>query len=82
MLGELREKARARLDPVHWDYFEGGAGDETAVAENVRAFARLALLPRVLRGAGPPDLAVELPGARAATPVLVAPTAFHRLAHP
>ncbi|NUP38736.1 MAG: alpha-hydroxy-acid oxidizing protein, partial [Streptomyces sp.] len=61
MLGELREKARARLDPVHWDYFEGGAGDETAVAENVRAFARLALLPRVLRGAGPPDLAVELP---------------------
>lgn len=82
LLGELREKARARLDPVHWDYFEGGAGAETALAENLRAFARLALLPRVLRGAGPPDLAVRLPGAPAAGPVFVAPTAFHTLAHP
>lgn len=81
-LGELRARARARMDPVHWDYVEGGADDEAAAAENVRAFARLALLPRVLRGAGPPDLAVRLPGARSATPVLVAPTAFHRLAHP
>ncbi|WP_443060920.1 alpha-hydroxy acid oxidase [Streptomyces sp. NBC_00448] len=82
VLDELRDQARARLDPVHWDFYEGGAGRETAVAENVRAFGRLALLPRILRGAGPPDTAVELPGARAAAPVLVAPTAFHRLAHP
>lgn len=81
-LGELRERARARLDPVHWDYFEGGADQERALAENVRAFARLALLPRVLRGAGPPELPVELPGAPSTAPVLVAPTAFHRLAHP
>ncbi|SEG76943.1 4-hydroxymandelate oxidase [Actinacidiphila yanglinensis] len=81
VLGELRGKARARLEPAHWDFFEGGAGRETALAENVRAFGRLALLPRVLRGAGEPDTAVELPGARASTPVLIAPTAFHRLAH-
>jgi 4-hydroxymandelate oxidase len=82
VLAELREKARARLDPVHWDFYEGGAGDEVAVSENVQAFRRLALLPRVLRGAGPADTSVTLPGARAATPVVVAPTAFHRLAHP
>lgn len=82
LLAELREKARARLDPVHWDFYEGGAGDETAVAENVAAFRRLALLPRVLCGAGPADTCVTLPGARALTPVVVAPTAFHTLAHP
>jgi 4-hydroxymandelate oxidase len=82
VLAELREKARARLDPVHWDFYEGGAGEETAVAENLRAFRRLALLPRVLRGAGPADTSVALPGVRASTPVVVAPTAFHRLAHP
>ncbi|WP_335976506.1 alpha-hydroxy acid oxidase [Streptomyces sp. CA2R106] len=81
-LEELHRKALVQLDPVHRDFFEGGAGREQALTENVRAFGRLALLPRVLRGAGPPDTAVELPGARAATPVLVAPTAFHRLAHP
>lgn len=82
VLAELREKARARLDPVHWDFYEGGAGQEVAVAENVRAFRQLALLPRVLRGAGPADTSVTLPGAHAATPVVIAPTAFHRLAHP
>ncbi|WUH88924.1 alpha-hydroxy-acid oxidizing protein [Streptomyces sp. NBC_00433] len=82
VLAELREKAAARLDPVHWDFYEGGAGEEIAAAENVRAFRRLALLPRVLRGAGQADTSVSLPGARARTPVVVAPTAFHGLAHP
>ncbi|WP_329128737.1 alpha-hydroxy-acid oxidizing protein [Streptomyces sp. NBC_01476] len=82
VLSELREKARTRLDPVHWDFFEGGAGTETALAENERAFRRLALLPRVLRGAGPADTAVTLLGDRAELPVVVSPTAFHRLAHP
>ncbi|WP_433893804.1 alpha-hydroxy acid oxidase [Streptomyces sp. CA-111067] len=77
-----RERARARLDPVHWDFYEGGAGRETALAENERAFARLALLPRVLTGAGAADPAVTLLGTRASMPVLVSPTAFHRLAHP
>jgi 4-hydroxymandelate oxidase len=82
VLAALREKARARLDPVHWDFYEGGAGTETAMAENERAFARLALLPRVLTGGGPVDTAVPLLGDRASMPVVVAPTAFHRLAHP
>ncbi|MFJ2637168.1 alpha-hydroxy acid oxidase [Streptomyces sp. NPDC087422] len=82
VLSALRDRARARLDPVHWDFYEGGAGTETALAENERAFARLALLPRVLTGTGHPDTGVSLPGGRASMPVVVSPTAFHRLAHP
>ncbi|MDI5982700.1 alpha-hydroxy-acid oxidizing protein, partial [Amycolatopsis magusensis] len=81
-LAELHDRARELLDPVHYDYFAGGAGEETALAENERAFQRLALLPRVLRGQPRPATPVQLPGARASTPILVAPTAFHRLAHP
>jgi 4-hydroxymandelate oxidase len=81
-LAALRDKARVRLDPVHRDFYEGGADGETALAENERAFARLALLPRVLRGAGPASTAVDLLGTTASMPVVVAPTAFHRLAHP
>ncbi|MFC6882381.1 MULTISPECIES: alpha-hydroxy acid oxidase [Actinomadura] len=79
---EFERLARARLDPAHYDYFAGGAGDEVTLRANEAAFGRLALLPRVLRGAAGPDLGVTLLGRRAATPVLVAPTAFHRLAHP
>ncbi|MDA5146981.1 alpha-hydroxy-acid oxidizing protein, partial [Streptomyces sp. AD681] len=50
-LGELHDAARAALDPVHYDYVAGGAGEERALAANGRAFDRYALLPRVLRGA-------------------------------
>lgn len=81
-LDVLREAAAARLDPVYRDFYEGGAGRETALADNEAAFRRLALLPRVLRGSGPATTAVDLPGAPGALPVVVAPTAFHRLAHP
>ncbi|GAB3440369.1 alpha-hydroxy acid oxidase [Actinophytocola sediminis] len=82
MLDELHATARAVLDPVHYDYFAGGAGEEVVLAQNEAAFGRFALLHRVLRGGEHRDLAVDLPGGRLRMPVLVAPTAFHRLAHP
>ncbi|MBW4718749.1 alpha-hydroxy acid oxidase [Saccharothrix obliqua] len=81
-LAELHAEARAALDPVHYDYFAGGVGEEVVLGANEAAFGRLALLPRVLRGSTTRDTAVDLPGGRLAAPVLVAPTAFHRLAHP
>ncbi|WP_158845568.1 alpha-hydroxy acid oxidase [Saccharothrix deserti] len=82
VLAALHDRAREVLDPAFYDYVAGGAGRERVVAENERAFDRLALLPRVLRGSSVRDTAVDLPGARATAPVVVAPTAFHRLAHP
>ncbi|MFG1997734.1 alpha-hydroxy acid oxidase [Spirillospora sp. NPDC048911] len=81
-LREFEALARERLDPAHYDYFAGGAGDEVTLRANEAAFGRLALLPRVLRGAGKLRSDVTVLGHRAATPVLVAPTAFHRLADP
>jgi 4-hydroxymandelate oxidase len=81
-LAEVAEAARRRLDPVHWDFFAGGAGDERTVRANEEAFARRAIVPRVLRGVGTRDLRTELFGAELSMPVLMAPTAFHRLAHP
>ena len=82
LLADLHAKARAVLDPVHYDYYAGGAGEEVVLAENEAAFRRFALLPRVLRGSEYRDLGVSLPGGTLRMPVLVAPTAFHRLAHP
>ncbi|MEV6717498.1 alpha-hydroxy acid oxidase [Lentzea sp. NPDC051208] len=72
VLAELHDKARAVLDPVHYDFFAGGVGDEIVLADNEAAFRRLALLPRVLRGN---EISRDFP-------VLISPTAFHRLAHP
>ncbi|MEV7801558.1 alpha-hydroxy acid oxidase [Microbispora sp. NPDC088329] len=79
---EFEAAARDRLDPAHYDYFAGGAGEEITVRANEAAFARLGLLPRVLRGTGSPRIGVTLLGRPVSMPVLVAPTAFHRLADP
>lgn len=79
---EFEERARERLDPAVYDYFAGGAGDELTVRENEAAFARLQLLPRVLRGSGKRQLEVTLLNSPASMPVLLSPTAFHKLVHP
>jgi 4-hydroxymandelate oxidase len=81
-LADLRAAARRRLDPAHDDFFAGGAGDERTVRDNEAAFDAYRILPRVLRGVGDRDLRTELFGETVSMPVLVAPTAFHRLAHP
>ncbi|MGW2715696.1 alpha-hydroxy acid oxidase, partial [Streptomyces sp. NPDC001356] len=76
------ESARDRLSPEHYDYFAGGAGEETALRDNEDAFGRLALLPRVLRGGAERDTRVSVLGREWPAPLFVSPTAFHRLAHP
>jgi 4-hydroxymandelate oxidase len=81
-LPELERKARERLDPAVYDFFAGGADEEHTLRANEAAFAQIGLVPRVLTGAGRPRLEVSLLGSRASMPVLIAPTAFHRLAHP
>src|SRR5215217_5696601 len=81
-LRELEAQAHERLDPAVYDFFAGGAEDELTLRANEAAFARIGLVPRVLRGGGRPRLEVELLGSRASMPVVIAPTAFHRLAHP
>jgi 4-hydroxymandelate oxidase len=52
------------------------------VAANEAAFRGRTLIPRVLRGCPPPRLETSVLGQTAAMPVLIAPTAFHRLACP
>ncbi len=79
---DVEAEARERLDPVHYDYFVSGAQDEVTVRANEAGFSRLTLVPRVLRGAGEPTLGVSLLGCHTSAPILLAPTAFHRLAHP
>ncbi|HTE71053.1 MAG TPA: alpha-hydroxy acid oxidase, partial [Actinomycetes bacterium] len=81
-LHEIEDEARHRLDPAVYDFFAGGAGDEVTVRANQAGFAQIGLVPRVLCGTSTRELAVTLLGRRTAQPVIVAPTAFHRLAHP
>lgn len=74
--------ARERLPPDVYGYYAGAAGDEWTLRENRAAFERWVIRPRMLTAAFPPDTGVQLLGARIEAPILVAPWAYQRLAHP
>src|SRR4051812_15370355 len=78
----LEPAARAVLSEAAYNYYAGGAEDEVTLRANRAAFGRYYLRPRVLVDVGQVDLSTELLGERLALPVLLAPTAFQRLAHP
>lgn len=79
---ELEEQARAKIPAPTFHYIAGGAEDEVSLRRNREAFARWALRPRVLVDVSVRDTTVDVLGERIAMPILVAPTAFHRLVHP
>ncbi len=72
--------ARSKLPKDVFDYYDGGALDEVALRENVASWERLKLYYRVLAGVGPRDMSTTVLGQRVSMPILVAPTAFHKLA--
>jgi 4-hydroxymandelate oxidase len=74
--------ARALLPRDAYDFFAGGAGDERTLADNLRAFDRWVIRPRFLRGSGAPDTSTSVLGTPVSFPVLVAPWAYQRMAHP
>ena len=80
-LFDIERVAMERLDPVARDYYASGADDEITLRENRAAFERIQLHYRVLVDVAARDLSIGLLGERIDMPVLVAPTAFHRLAH-
>lgn len=74
--------AQARLSAAAWSYFAGGAGDEWTLRENLAAFARLPLRTRALCDLAGANTRVTLLGTDLAAPILLAPVAYQRLAHP
>jgi isopentenyl diphosphate isomerase/L-lactate dehydrogenase-like FMN-dependent dehydrogenase len=79
---DFRERARELLPKSVYDYYAGGAGDEWTLRENRSAFERFALIPRVLVDVSTVDLSTSALGQEVSLPVLGAPTALHRMAHP
>ncbi|MFM7061844.1 MAG: alpha-hydroxy acid oxidase [Actinomycetes bacterium] len=81
-LADYRTVFESVLPPATLGYYAGGGADEVTLRENVDAWQRLTLWPRVLRGIETVDTSCELLGRRLPHPFLVAPTAFHGLADP
>ena len=80
-VADYERLASELLGPGPHGYFAGGAGDERTLRDNVEAFARWRLVPRVLVDVGEVTTQTTIMGASASMPVLVAPVAFQRLAN-
>ncbi len=74
--------AQSKLPESIAAFFSRGAGHEITLKENVSAFDRIKLLPRVLRNVEKRSLATTVFNQPIDFPLLIAPMAFQRLAHP
>ncbi|MCC6238592.1 MAG: alpha-hydroxy-acid oxidizing protein [Dehalococcoidia bacterium] len=81
-LFEYEQRATDQLAAFAYDYYASGAHDEITVAENRQAFERIRLRPHVMRDVSARDLSTRVLGRAHALPIVAAPMAFQRLAHP
>ncbi|MGH7719249.1 MAG: alpha-hydroxy acid oxidase [Gemmatimonadaceae bacterium] len=81
-VAEYEALARQCMEPGAYDYYAGAACDECTLTENRRAFERILLRPRVLVDASRVDATTSVLGQPLSMPVMLAPTALNKLAHP
>lgn len=81
-LADYERRAEAHLPPDIWRHIQSGAGAELSLAANRAQYDRWRLIPRLLADMRAATTALDLFGLRHAAPILLAPIAYHRLAHP
>jgi isopentenyl diphosphate isomerase/L-lactate dehydrogenase-like FMN-dependent dehydrogenase len=79
---EYERLAEEKLPAGAFGYFAGGAGDERTLRANVEAYGRYVLRPRVLVDVTEVTTRTTVLDTDVALPLLVAPTALQRMAHP
>jgi len=81
-VAEYESRAGEIAEGSTLDFYDGGSNDEITLRENVAAFSRITLYPRVFRGVGQRDLHTTILGVPVSTPVIVAPLALIGMLHP
>jgi 4-hydroxymandelate oxidase len=81
-LADFEPLAKERLPHFAYEYIASGAADELTIRWNREAFDQIRLRPRVLVDVETIDTTIELFGQKLSHPILLAPTARHRLVHP
>lgn len=80
-LDRLEAEAAKIIPAGAFGYIQGGAGDEWTMRRNREAFDHRQIAPRVLADLEKPDLKVSFMGIDLNSPIIMAPSAAHGLAH-
>ena len=81
-LFDFEKMAEGKMTKMAYEYVASGAADEFTVRWNRQALDALKLNPNVLNDVSKLDTSVTLFGHKLPYPILVAPTAFHKIMHP
>jgi 4-hydroxymandelate oxidase len=81
-IADFEASARRAMDAAAFDYVAGGSWDEVSLAENLAAWRRYRVMPRVLVDVGTIDPTTTMLGWSVAMPLAIAPMAVHGIAHP
>ena len=80
-LHQLEEAARAVMAPRAFAYVAGAAGSGETARENLLAFRRWRIVPRMLTDVSTPSYSARLLGTDLKVPVLLAPVGVLQIAH-
>ncbi|CAI8583953.1 unnamed protein product [Vicia faba] len=81
-VSEYEAIAKEKLPKMIYDYFASGAEDQWTLKENRNAFSRIMFKPRILRDVSKIDLTTTVLGFKILMPIMIAPTAAQKMAHP
>lgn len=81
-LFDFEDRAQEIITQMAFDYYASGANDEISLRENRQAYDRIVIYPRVLQDVSQRRLSTTVLGQEISFPVMIAPTAFQKMAHP
>ncbi|GAB2236823.1 hypothetical protein Droror1_Dr00026705 [Drosera rotundifolia] len=79
---EYEAIAKQKLPKMVYDYYASGAEDQWTLAENRNAFSRILFCPRILIDVSNIDMSTTVLGFKISMPIMIAPTAMQKMAHP
>jgi 4-hydroxymandelate oxidase len=79
---EFAAAAKAKLDPLAWDYLDGGSEDEQALRDSREIFKDILIRPRMLVDTHKIDTSLELFGKKIDYPIILDPSGGKNCFHP
>ncbi|GJD10545.1 Peroxisomal (S)-2-hydroxy-acid oxidase GLO5 [Galdieria sulphuraria] len=79
---EYQALAKSKLPKMIYDYYASGADDQYTLEDNMAGFRRIRLRPRVLVDISVQDISTTLLGISSSFPLIIAPAAMQKMAHP
>jgi 4-hydroxymandelate oxidase len=80
-LFDFEKMAKTKMSNIAYEYVASGAADELTVKWNRESLDKLKLQTEVLNNVAQLDTSIEIFGLKLPYPIVVAPTAFHKLIH-